>query len=150
MERIEKATGAKAYELYIDGELVLTTTATSVKMIDLGLEPSAEGEHYEITVRALTEDVRYYGDSAFAEVLEYVMPNSTELAAPVATLTEGVLSWDAIEGAVKYEVYAKQLGDAVLLGETTELSFDLTQNEEVKKFIGKDTKRKSKIMWHGF
>lgn len=131
----EKLTGAKAYELYINGELVLTTTATTVKMIDLGLEPSAEGEHYEITVKALTEDVRYYGDSALSEVLEYVMPNSTELAAPVVTLTEGVLSWEAIEGAVKYEIYAKQLGDAVLLGETTEASFDLTQNEEVKKLI---------------
>lgn len=130
-----KLTGAKAYELYINGELVLTTTATTVKMIDLGLEPSAEGEHYEITVKALTEDVRYYGDSALSEVLEYVMPNSTELAAPVVTLTEGVLSWEAIEGAVKYEIYAKQLGDAVLLGETTEASFDLTQNEEVKKLI---------------
>ena len=131
----EKLTGAKAYELYINGELVLTTTATTVKMIDLGLEPSAEGEHYEITVKALTEDVRYYGDSALSEVLEYVMPNSTELAAPVVTLTEGVISWEAIEGAVKYEIYAKQLGDAVLLGETTEASFDLTQNEEVKKLI---------------
>ena len=65
------------------------------------------GEHYEITVKALTEDVRYYGDSALSEVLEYVMPNSTELAAPVVTLTEGVLSWEAIEGAVKYEIYAK-------------------------------------------
>lgn len=131
----EKLTGAKAYELYINGELVLTTTTTTVKMIDLGLEPSAEGEHYEITVKALTEDVRYYGDSALSEVLEYVMPNSTELAAPVVTLTEGVISWETIEGAVKYEIYAKQLGDAVLLGETTEASFDLTQNEEVKKLI---------------
>ena len=131
----EKATGAKAYELYINGNLVLTTTATTVKMIDLGLEPSAEGEHYEIAVKVLTEDVRYYGDSQLSEVLEYVMPNSTELEAPVATLTEGVLSWEAIEGAVKYEVYAKQLGDAVLLGESTECSFDLTQNEEVKKLI---------------
>ena len=130
-----KATGAKAYELYINGELVLTTTATSVKMIDLGLEPSAEGEHYEITVKALTEDVRYYGDSALSEVLEYAMPNSTELSAPVVELNEGILTWEAIEGAVKYEIYAKQLGDAVLLGESTECSFDLTQNEEVKKLI---------------
>ena len=58
------------------------------------------------------------------------MPNSTELAAPVVELNEGILTWEAIEGAVKYEIFAKQLGDAVLLGESTECSFDLTQNEE--------------------
>jgi hypothetical protein len=127
-------TGAKNYEVYIDGELKTTTTATSIKMIDLGLEPSAEGTHYNVTVKANTSDIRYYGESAMSEVYEYVMPNAVTLTAPTPTITDGVVTWDAVEGAESYEVYGKQVGMSVLLGTTTECKFNANDDTTLAKW----------------
>lgn len=131
----EKVLGAKEYEIYIDGVLKTTITGTSIKMLDLGLEPSADGTAYKIQVKAISTDIRFYGDSQLSEELEYVMPNATQLAAPVVTLEGTIVSWPTLEGAVSYNVYAKQLGDALLLTNTTELSYDLSKNAELAKWI---------------
>lgn len=104
-------TGAKDYNVYINGELKTTTSKTSLKMIDLGLEPSAEGEHYEITVKANTSDIRFYSDSEVSEKLDYVMPNAVVLPAPTFSIADGVLTIDPVEGAVEYEIVATITSD---------------------------------------
>lgn len=130
-----KVENAKEYEVYVDGTLVLTTTSLSVKLSILGLEPNNEGEHYNITVRALSTDTRYHGNSQMSEVLEYVMPNAVTLEKPVVSIEESAITWNPIEGAVRYEIYAKQLGEAILLTSTTECGYDLSLDNELAKLI---------------
>lgn len=131
----QSISGAKEYVLYINGEMVLTTTTTTIKMIDLNLAPSADGETYQITIQAISSDIRYYGDSNMSEVLDYAMPNSQELSAPAIRLEENMLVWDEVEGAAGYAIYATQLGEPVLVATVTTLTYDLKDSEMVRKLI---------------
>lgn len=134
----DKVEGADHYELYVNGELKQVLTATSIRMTDLGLEPSLEGEHYEITVKAISGDIRFHTDSALSEVLEYVMPDAKQIPAITTVELNGtVISWEEAVGSVKYEIYAKQTGNEMKIGETTETSFDLAGNSVLAKLTYK-------------
>ncbi len=126
---------AKNYQVYIDGELVLTTTSLSVKLSELGLEPNVDGEHYNISVKAMSNDIRYHGDSQMSNVLAYVMPNATTLEAPVISLDNTTIIWEAVSGATSYVVYATQVGDPIVIATTTECGLDLSINNELAKLI---------------
>lgn len=131
----EAVTGAKEYEIYVDGELKLTTTQTSVKMIDLELEPSLEGESYKIKVKAITSDIRKYSDSDFSDELSYEMPNAQTLSAPEIQIEDGIVSWEEVNGAKEYEVYAQQVGDLITLGKVSTTSFNLKECVELQKLV---------------
>lgn len=133
----EKVENAKEYQIYVNGELVLTTTSLSVIIKTLGLEPNAEGEHYEFSVKAISTDVRYHGNSQMSTVLEYVMPNAVTLAKPVVAIEDTTITWELIEGATKYEIYASQGGQSILIATTTECRFDLGTSDELSKLIYK-------------
>lgn len=133
----EKVENAKEYQVYVNGELVLTTSSLSVVIKTLGLEPSAEGEHYEFTVKAISTDIRYHGNSQMSAVLEYVMPNAVTLAKPVVTVDNSTITWEMVEGATKYEIYASQGGQAVLIATVTECGFDLSTSDELSKLVYK-------------
>lgn len=132
----ETIEGASKYELYVNGELKVTLTKNTLKMIDLGLEPTLEGaDPYQITIKAISSDIRFYGDSEISEVTLYVMPNATTLVAPEVTINESVVSWGEATGAIKYEVYASNGVTSLLIGETSDTSFDLSKVDALKSFV---------------
>ena len=84
---------------------------------------------YEFRVRAYTEvdENVYYGE--YGEVEGYTMLETPVLKTPKIDLNSVTLEWEAVKGAVRYEVYwydyDGNTADPITL-ETTELSYTLT------------------------
>ena len=102
--------GAVAYELYRavgeNGEFSLITTTTDREYVDTALQP---GKGYYYKVRALAENEIYHsGYSAVnSNVCYLTLPeDSTEPTVTHAPAT-GIpsVNWEAVEGAVRYDVY---------------------------------------------
>ena len=127
------------YEIYINGELVKTTANTTHKMVDFGLEPSVGEETYKIKVIAKTYDIIKHEDSDPSNELSYAMPQLTQLVMGELTLEGKTLSWDAVEGATKYVVYARQCQEVgfsfIELGQVTTTSFDLSTASALNSFV---------------
>ncbi|VEU79787.1 DUF5011/hyalin repeat domain-containing protein [Haploplasma axanthum] len=117
---------AKGYDLYIDGEKFNEEliTATSVELLKLELELTPEGsEGYNIEVVAITKDEFKWSNSNKSNSLKYKMVDIKELAAPVIKVEAGVVSWEAVTGTEKYEIYITFGTYTKKVGETTDTSF---------------------------
>lgn len=126
----EPIENAKEYEIYVDGELQLTTTSTSVPMLNLDLEVTPEdGEPYKIYVVAVTRDMFQWSTSDASNVVEYTQLEVTKLDAPDIELDGTVIRWEANEKAVEYKVVITIAGKVVKEVTVSETSFDLSQFE---------------------
>ncbi len=110
--------GATKYKIYsYDGSYhyVGSTTSTSYIVSEL-----SNGEEYTFLVRAYNE----YGGSAYSQE-DHV--STTPLARPEVSIVGGdsqaTLSWQAVTGASKYEIFSYDDGTYEYLAETTELSY---------------------------
>lgn len=96
---VENATG---YEVFVNGESKGTQTKCSYAIT------STDAGEYKITVKALCNG--FYDASELSNEVVYTLKGNagTELVtldSPVITLTDGVLSWEAVEGASTYMIY---------------------------------------------
>uniref|UniRef100_UPI000A9A0787 hypothetical protein n=1 Tax=Bacillus sp. JCM 19034 TaxID=1481928 RepID=UPI000A9A0787 len=99
----EEITNADKYEVTIeveDGEpiVVEVTEGTELDLTELELEPGT----YTVSVVAKSDDSAYT-DSEPSDSVTYTEP-ATALPAPVVELEDGVLTWEEIDNADKYEV----------------------------------------------
>lgn len=116
---------AMNYQLFVNGVAHgQPMTATSVDLSALELEIS--DVPYEITVVANSKDKFQWSNSVASNVIEYTKIEIQTLAAPVVTVTEKVLSWDAVEGTSVYEVYLKLGAYTKLVGTTENTTFDVS------------------------
>ena len=104
------------YKVYNGSTLLTTITATT---LDLTTVITANGT-YNISVIATGTG---YTDSDSSNVVEYICV-APQLPAPINLTVDGtIISWDAVENAESYDVYAD---DTVLLGNTTGVSISYT------------------------
>ncbi|MCD8372920.1 MAG: hypothetical protein LUD27_06445 [Clostridia bacterium] len=110
---------ADGYAIYIDG-----TLATTVTDVSYTITITAIGS-YSITVQAVSSTYGYT-DSSASEAVTYTLDSEPEvLAAPVLILNDNVVSWDAVENAVSYEVYV----NSKLVSEQTATSYTITNTD---------------------
>ena len=135
---------ANSYEVYIDGEHVITVSTTSLALADLQLDITPDDEDgYEIAVKAISRDIYQWSHSNLSDSVKYVMIELQTIDAPVASIDGNTLTWDFIAGAESYNVYidvAVITSGPVLLDNVTENSYDLssladTYNANVKLFV---------------
>lgn len=87
---------ATAYEVYVDGELADTVTATEYAL-DL-----ASGS-YQITVKAIFVKGDNKVSSEASNTVSYIY--NSQLVAPLLSIEGNVVTWQAVEKADKYVVY---------------------------------------------
>ncbi len=122
----EAIPNAKEYEIYVDGELKETITATTYALANLELQLTPEGEAgYSITVKAITKDMFQWSTSDLSEPVIYKQIEIQPLTAPVVSVDGTTVTWDLVTGAASYDVYISYAGKNVKLGNTTESTFDL-------------------------
>lgn len=113
---VEHATSYEVFEGESKVQDTETTTYTIAKTVD--------GE-YTYTVYALSTDVRY-SKSPASNAVKYTYESvKIQLAAPLLTLMENVLSWEKIDHAESYEIYY----EGELEVTTTELSYTIPYTE---------------------
>ena len=101
--------GAKTYLPNINGEDCEEVTSNQLALSDV-----AEGGHLVIKIKAIGDGVTWL-DSDWSEELEYDMAVALDSPQPVAS--GKTVSWEAVEGASKYEYNIN--GSLVLTEETT-------------------------------
>ena len=115
----KKVDGATKYAIYRDGELLTTTTA--VTYADTG---AAIDTQYTYTVQALgkTEDLNGNLSKAVTATSGIAKPT---VKGSLTALGQPQLSWNAVEGAVKYEIYrsTKSSKGYALVGTAEELTY---------------------------
>lgn len=128
----DKVENALGYELYIDGEKQegLITTLS----YDLLENLEVREEEYTLELVAKSIDVFKYSDSLKTAAISYERYELKDQETPVLTYEDGVISWDASEGAEGYELYLSIGGVSKLIATTTETTFDA--NEALKGFEG--------------
>lgn len=107
---------ADKYALYVNGVLV-KGDITELEF-DLSTVITTEGKH-TINLRALSSDLKKFSNSVLSNALTYEVKT---LATPDVTLTEDTITWEAVEGADHYVVYA----DGEKIAEVEELTLDLS------------------------
>ena len=89
---------AEKYEVYLDnGATPVSTQTETVYTID-----KKDIGTYKYTVYAITSDTSFKKSPA-SNTIEYVVDGS--LAAPVVTLSGATMSWEAVDGAVSYDIF---------------------------------------------
>ena len=88
---------AACYEVYENSTLVKTVEETSYHIVQ-----TAKGT-YKYKVKALSADENY-SSSKFSNEVVYVVTND-KLATPKISISNGVISWEAVEHAGGYQVF---------------------------------------------
>src|SRR5690554_4263499 len=122
---------AGSYQIYINDEVVLTTTKTSVSLASFELEPSDEPYVFEAVT--VTPDMYVHTSSLKSEPVEFVQRETLE--APTLTVVGSLVSWEAVEGAVSYNVYLTYFGENILLGNVETVEFNVEGLAEGKEGI---------------
>ena len=107
---------AVKYIVYIGGDQYKTLTETSYV-----LPATLQAGEKAVQVRAVVAaDDASHSNSVLSDVQ---LVSLTALTAPTLVNTDGVVSWEAVEGAASYNVY---VNDELKANLTEELSYDLT------------------------
>lgn len=107
---------ATAYEVYVDGELADTVTATEYAL-DL-----ASGS-YQITVKAIFVKGDNKVSSEASNTVSYIY--NSQLVAPLLSIEGNVVTWQAVEKADKYVVYVNDVEKQTI----TETTYTVTETE---------------------
>jgi len=137
---VDDASGYK-YELYEEGAASVfksgTETGLSVSFTDL-----KEGASYRFRVMALAAQEEK-NDSPWSEYVAFATRAHVQLAAPAATSSKltvsgATLSWEKVEGAVKYAYELAEAGEdgaPVKSGETEALTVSFTDLKEATSYV---------------
>jgi len=126
--KIDKNKYAKSYQIYrsstgADGSYRLLVDTTETRYTDTDVIP---GEKYYYKVKAILGLVSSANSSfSAAKYRTCDLPRPKVKYSNVAATGKITLSWDAVEGAVKYKVYRKETsgGDFKFLGSTTKTRY---------------------------
>ena len=109
-------TGAASYKVVVNGVVLATVTDPTIDLKTI-INDSAEKT---IQVRAITADAKTYATSVLSDAVKVKFAS---LTTPTNLLIdEDLLLWDAVDSAVSYNIFVND----VLVGNTTEISFDLS------------------------
>src|SRR5690554_2833534 len=115
---------AEKYEIYIDGKLKLTVTTPSISLNSLELDIT-ETAPYKIEVVAVTSDIYSWSTSDKSEAIDYIQKETID--APILSIHASALSWDAVTGAISYDIYINFAGQEVKLDNVEETTYDLSK-----------------------
>jgi|LSQX01.3.fsa_nt_gb hypothetical protein len=117
---VENASG---YDIYVDGEKINETlfVGTTFDLLDvLRVRPVI----YELEVVARSVDIYRWSDSAKSNLIEYLRPHIRIQSPAEISYDDGLVSWEASEGAIFYEIYLRFAGKRIMVGTTETTSFD--------------------------
>ena len=119
----DAVSGADNYSIYQDGSWQFDVDGTNLSATMNGLQLD---NTYSFTVTSSIGDFDYesdYSDPVSVTLTEAVIAAPTNLASSNATSTSFTLSWDAVSGASRYNVYK---GDDTYIGTTTSLNYNMS------------------------
>ena len=118
---------AGEYLIYVDGVEKANTSLTSFSLESLNLGLTVDEEvGYAIQVEAKTNDSSKWSSSKKSEIVYFRNILLHDLATPVISLNEDMVSWELVPGASSYEVQLSFAGRTVQLAKTSSLQYDLS------------------------
>ena len=124
---------ASKYQVYVDGVMLTEVTTNEFDAKTIEGEPINPITGYVIKVKAIASGQIVHSDLSNEVILE-VETELVQIEKPVVTISsENVLSFDAVSGAIKYEVYYKTTPTAAakLLEEIINTTLDLKLHVEL-------------------